>query len=114
MTRKQTLKTASLSAFAIGLLASVSASAETWSPDWRMIAHVYPHAGGVSFILDGPVIDPASPCPNRFLLELGMPNYAVIVAGLYSMHAQGKRIQINYNELNHSCDIPVNRFQSEN
>jgi hypothetical protein len=102
-----------MGAFAIAL-ASLSASAETWSPDYRTIAHVYPHGGGVSFILDGPVIVPTSPCPNRFMLTLGMPNYAVIVAGLYSAHAQGKRIQINYDETNFSCDVPVNRFQTEN
>jgi hypothetical protein len=29
-------------------------------------------------------------------------------------HAQGKRIQTNYDETNVSCDIPVNRFQTEN
>ena len=114
MTRHHTLKSATLGAFTIGLLVSLPAAAETWSPDYRKIAHVYPHSTGVSFILDGPVIDASSPCPNRFVLTLGMPNYAVIVAGLYSMHAQGKRIQINYDELNHTCDIPVNRFQSEN
>jgi hypothetical protein len=48
------------------------------------------------------------------MLTLGMPNYTAIVAALYSMHAQGKRIQINYDETNSSCDIPINRFQSEN
>jgi hypothetical protein len=103
-----------MAAFAIGLLTNLSASAETWSPDYRTIAHIYPHNGGVSFILDGPVIVPNSPCPNRFMLTLGMSNYAAIVAGLYSMHAQGKRIQINYDETNFSCDVPANRFQTEN
>lgn len=43
-----------------------------------------------------------------------MPNYAAIVAALYFAHAQGKRIQINYDETNVSCDIPANRFQAEN
>jgi hypothetical protein len=98
----------------IALLASLSASAETWSPNWRTIAQIYPHTGGVSFILDGPVIVSASPCPNRFIFTLGMSNYSAIVAGLYSAHAQGKRIQINYDETNFSCDIPANRFTTEN
>ena len=106
------LKRTQLGAFVVGIFTSLSASAETWSSDYRLITHIYPHSTGVSFILGGPSIDPASPCPNRFVLTLGMPNYSAIVAGLYSMHAQGKRIQINYDETNHSCDIPVNRFQS--
>ena len=114
MTRQLMKRRITMGAVVVALLASLSASAETWSPDYRTIAHVYPHATGVSFILDGPVIVPASPCPNRFVLTLGMPNYAVIVAGLYSAHAQGKRIQINYDETNFSCDVPVNRFQTEN
>jgi hypothetical protein len=114
MSSKRVLTRSMKGAVAIGLLASLSASAETWSPDYRAIAHVYPHGTGVTFILDGPVIVPASPCPNRFMLTLGMPNYNAIVAALYSAHALGKRIQINYDETNVSCDIPVNRFQTEN
>lgn len=115
MTRRRTFKTAVAGVLAIGMLTSLSASAETWSPDYRTIAHLYPHATGVSFILDGPVISTTSPCPNRFMLTLGMPNYSVIVAALLSAHAQGKRIQINYDEGSaSSCDIPVNRFQTEN
>ena len=114
MTKQHLIRITMIGAFAIGLLASVSASAETWSPDYRAIVRIYPHAGGVSFVLDGPVIVSASPCANRFQLVLGMPNYSAIVAGLYSAHAQGKRILINYDETNSSCDIPVNRFMTEN
>jgi hypothetical protein len=44
---------------------------------------------------------------------MGMPNYAAIVAALYSAHAQGKRIQVNHDETNFSCDISVNRFVTE-
>jgi hypothetical protein len=99
--------------FAVALLASATASAETWASSYRTITHVYPHRDGVSFMLDGPAFVPASPCPNRFMLTLGMPNYAAIVGGLYSAHAQGKRILINYDETNSSCDVPVNRFQTE-
>lgn len=100
-------------AIAIGLLATQPAAAETWTGDYRTIISVYPHSGGLTFNLSGPTVVQASPCPNRFVLTLGMTNYSVIVATLLSAHAQGKRVMINYEETSVSCDVPVNRFITE-
>jgi hypothetical protein len=100
-------------ALAIGLLASLPASAETWTGDYRTITSIYPHSGGLTFNLSGSTVVAASPCPNRFLLTIGMPNYTVVVAAMLSAHAQGKRVMINYEETSVSCDVPVNRFITE-
>ena len=113
MSRKHFIGKLTAGAAAIALMASLPASAETWTGDYRTIVSIYPHSGGLTFNLSGPTVVAASPCPNRFLLELGMPNYTVIVAGLLSAHAQGKRIMINYAETSVSCDVPVNRFITE-
>ena len=100
-------------AIAVSLLASLPASAEAWSGDYRTIASIYPHSAGLTFNLSGSTIVAASPCPNRFILSVGMPNYNVIAAALLSAHAQGKRIQINFEETSVACDVPVNRFITE-
>lgn len=84
-----------------------------WADGWRTITNVYPHDGGVTFNIDGPIIVPAAPCGNRFMLTLGAANYSAKVAALLSMHAQGKRIQIWYDAASTACDIPVAAFISE-
>lgn len=113
MSRSHALIRLPSAAVALGLLASAPTYAETWTGDYRTITSIYPHSGGLTFNLSGPTVVPASPCPNRFYLELGMPNYTVIVAALLSAHAQGKRIMINYTETSVACDVPVNRFITE-
>ena len=84
-----------------------------WANGWRTITAIYPHDGGVTFNPGGPIVVPAAPCGNRFMLAVGTANYGAKVAALLSLHPQGKRIQIHYDAASTACDISVSAFTSE-
>jgi hypothetical protein len=95
---------------------SVHAENWIWTSAPRTILKIYPHDSGFVISVDGPSLAPNSACAsaNGLFIPLGSANYSAKIAALLTAYAQQKRINIDYDADSASCDVPINRFETEN
>ncbi len=87
--------------------ANVGHAAEFWS-DTTRITSIYPHAGGMTFNVQ--YSNPLSTCGGtRWVVPIGSPNYAAIVASLMLAHGSDKPIQIHVEDQPAPCEPVVDR-----
>ncbi len=88
-------------------------AAEAWTGSGRRIIGIYPQTGGLTFYINGVVINPSSPCePNRMILLKTHLNYDVTAGALLTAFAMDYPMSINYDTTTTTqCDTVVNRMQ---
>ena len=98
-------------AIVAGVLLATSgaaSAAEAWTTA-RRITHLYPNAGGLIFMLDGPSIGPPN-CENRFKVPLSAAGYDAIVSTIITAFAGNFTVDANYDDTTLAgCDAIVNR-----
>jgi len=94
---------------ALGLFSSPSShAAEFWS-DPTVVSQIYPHDGGLAFLVD--YTNSLSTCGgNRWALTISGPNYKVLAGALMLAYTQGQKIQFHVNDQPATCEPVVDRF----